>query len=268
MEEQEDLERLRRLLRVQKTEIWSENASPDPADENLSERYAAEERILRAVENGDFEEALEAMRAFGDVHKKNAFDDDAAGSRLWLVSLNNLFRRRVQMAKVHPSYINRVAAYFNQAIVEADRPEQFTQLVTDMLREYCRLVREYSLKDYSQLVRDVINYVDFHIQEELDLASLAERAAVSGGYLSRRFKQEVGITLTEYISNKRVERAKALLRVTELPVSEVAATVGILDGNYFSRLFRKQTGMSPSGYRSSHREQEQRESAASSKTIS
>ena len=77
---------------------------------------------------------------------------------------------------------------------------------------------------------------------------------MSGGYLSRRFKQEVGVTLTEYVNQKRIERAEALLKVTELPVSEVAAAVGILDGNYFSRLFRKQTGMSPSKYRNAQKE--------------
>ena len=254
MEQQEDLERLRRLLRAQKTEIWAEDSETDPENAMISERYAVEERILNAVQNGNYEEALSAMHAFADVHEQKTFDEEPDGSRLWLTSLNDLFRRRVQMAKVHPSYINRVASWFGQAIQTAEKKEEFTQLVTQMLQEYCRLVREYSLQDYSQLVRDIINYIEFHIQEDLDLKTLAERFSVSGGYLSRRFKQEVGITLTEYVNQKRIERAQALLKVTELPVNEVAATVGILDGNYFSRLFHKQTGMSPSAYRSAQKE--------------
>ena len=253
MEQQEDPERLRRLLKAQKTEVWTQDPETDPENDRISERYAVEERILTAVQNGNYEEALSAMRAFADVHEQKTFDEDPAGSRLWLTSLNDLFRRRVQMAKVHPSYINRVASWFGQAIQTAEKREEFTQLLTQMLQEYCRLVREYSLQGYSELSRDIINYIEFHIQEDLDLKSLSERYSVSGGYLSRRFKQEVGVTLTEYVNQKRIERAEALLKVTELPVSEVAAAVGILDGNYFSRLFRKQTGMSPSSYRNAQK---------------
>ena len=249
MEKQEDAKQLRHLKDQQKSMIWTEDADPVTEDETISDRYAVEERILDAVENGNFEEAQDAMRAFTDVHEQKTFGSDAAGSRLWLASLNNLFRRSVQRAKVHPSYIDQTAAYFNQAIVDADSNEKFSQLVTDMLKAYCRLVQEHSLKNYSELIRNIINDVDFHLQEKLDLQSLADRYYVNSGYLSRRFKQEVGVTLTEYVNTKRIERAKTLLVATDLPVSEIAAAVGILDGNYFSRLFRRQTGLSPSQYR-------------------
>lgn len=223
------------------------NAPKEPR--NMPERYEAEERILRAVEKGDVNEAISAMRAFGGLHSERSFGD-VESSRLWLGSLNDLFRRAVQRAQVHPAHINRVATYFGEEIRTADRNSQFTMLVDSMLRRYCDLVNTYSMQGYSQIIREVMNYVEFHLQEELDLQALADRFAVNASYLSRRFRQETGSTLTEYVNRKRIERAMALLITTDLPVSEISAAVGILDNSYFSRIFRKQTGMTPREYRS------------------
>ena len=220
---------------------------------DMKDLYEAEERVLRAVEKGDVNEAITAMRAFGNLHSDRSFGDDVDSSRLWLSSLNDLLRRAVQRAQVYPAYIDQVATYFGEEIRTAQRPSQFSMLVDSMLRRYCDLVNAYSMQGYSQIIREVVNYVEFHLQEELDLQTLADRFAVNASYLSRRFRQETGSTLTEYVNRKRVERAMALLAATDLPVSEISAAVGILDNSYFSRIFRKQTGMTPREYRSIRR---------------
>ena len=64
-------------------------------------------------------------------------------------------------------------------------------------------------------------------------------------YLSRLFREEKGITLKEYILQKKIERAKELLRRKNISVKMVSNSVGLTDPLYFSRIFKRKTGLSP-----------------------
>lgn len=95
-------------------------------------------------------------------------------------------------------------------------------------------------------VRDLI---DRAYAEQLDLDALARSAAVSRSYFSRSFKAAFGETPHQYLMSRRMERAKALLRAGELPVTEVCLAVGFSSLGSFSAQFRRVVGESPSAYR-------------------
>ena len=78
--------------------------------------------------------------------------------------------------------------------------------------------------------------------------SIAQAVNFSPSYVSRRFKEEVGVSLMTYISEQRIQTAKRLLSTTEMSVREVASYVGIPDWNYFTKLFKKSAGCTPSEY--------------------
>ena len=103
--------------------------------------------------------------------------------------------------------------------------------------------------DMDNLIRGVKNYIDQHYQENLSLELLAEQAHLSSSYLSKLFKKEIGQNLSSYIHHVRIERAKTLLRTSNLKTYEIAEAVGISDPVYFSRLFKKATGCKPKDYR-------------------
>lgn len=103
--------------------------------------------------------------------------------------------------------------------------------------------------DMDNLIRGVKNYIDQHYQENLSLEFLAEQAHLSSSYLSKLFKKEIGQNLSSYIHHVRIERAKTLLRTTNLKTYEIAEAVGISDPVYFSRLFKKATGCKPKDFR-------------------
>lgn len=86
-------------------------------------------------------------------------------------------------------------------------------------------------------------------QEEFGVNDLAERLHVSAGYLSRIFKKQMGITCIEYLTQKRIERAKELLEHTEMKHQLIAQAVGYSNVYYFSLQFKKQTGETPGQYR-------------------
>ena len=98
------------------------------------------------------------------------------------------------------------------------------------------------------------NYIDRNLAADLSLEELARLVHLSPGYLSREFKRAKGRNLSTYISEKRIERAKALMRSSDLKNYEIARLVGIEDPVYFSRAFKKVTGLRPSEYRSGARQ--------------
>jgi len=80
---------------------------------------------------------------------------------------------------------------------------------------------------------------------------LSNYFAISKYHLCRSFKKYTGYTLTEYITQLRMDRAKELLKTTTLAANQIAAVVGIADENYFYRLFKKYVGISAHKYRKS-----------------
>ncbi len=90
------------------------------------------------------------------------------------------------------------------------------------------------------------------LTSDLRLSTMSKRLNVSAGYLSSLFKREVGVPLTEYVNGLRIEQAKKLLLVSDLPIKIVAQKCGIPDIYYFSRQFKKRTGYTPKAYKVKH----------------
>ena len=72
------------------------------------------------------------------------------------------------------------------------------ELWNEMARGYCLLVKKHALAEYSALVQKVLTLVDFDLAADLSLRAIAGSLNVNASYLSTRFKQETGITLTDY----------------------------------------------------------------------
>ncbi len=81
------------------------------------------------------------------------------------------------------------------------------------------------------------------------LQDVAKAVNMSNSRFSTVFAQQSGRTFTEYLTGLRLNRAKELLRNTEMKSAEIAFDVGYNDAHYFSYLFRKNVGMTPSEYR-------------------
>jgi two-component system response regulator YesN len=101
----------------------------------------------------------------------------------------------------------------------------------------------------STIVKQVCEYVLEHIDEELSVKMLSEKMFISKSHLSYIFKQKFGVSLLEYITMVKIERAKRLLREENLKNYEIAYKLGFQDNEYFSKVFKRHTGMSPTEFR-------------------
>ena len=119
----------------------------------------------------------------------------------------------------------------------------------EMVRKYCLLVKNHSMKGYSLLIRKVLTQIDYDLTADLGLKNLATQLNVNSSYLSTLFKKETGSTLTEYVNQKRIEHAVFLLNSSSLQIQMIAQYSGIPDVNYFTKTFKKIIGITPKEYR-------------------
>lgn len=98
-----------------------------------------------------------------------------------------------------------------------------------------------------------IRFIRQNYYRPVTIESLVEHVCLSGEYIGRLFKKDVGVSISAYINSLRVNKAKDLLRLTDLTVSEISSKVGYHNLNYFFVLFQKHFGISPRQYRLSSR---------------
>ena len=99
------------------------------------------------------------------------------------------------------------------------------------------------------IIEKVCSYIDDNLDKDLSLDVLANVADVSTFYLSKLFKEEKSENIVNFVTNKRLEKARQLLSETKYSIKEITAFTGYNDQNYFSRLFKNKFGISPSEFR-------------------
>ena len=98
-------------------------------------------------------------------------------------------------------------------------------------------------------LKKAVRYVEENYNTAISLQEVADRVYLTPAYLSDQFRKETGKTFTEYLKHLRIDKARKLLQISELKVSEIADMVGYQDCSYFNRLFKQYTGKTPNEYR-------------------
>jgi AraC family transcriptional regulator len=98
-------------------------------------------------------------------------------------------------------------------------------------------------------MRRVTEYIEEHLDGNLSLEAMAAEVEISPVYLARAFKAAIGQSPHQYVLGRRIERAKELLRNTEIPVVDVALSVGFSSQSHLSHWFQRYVGVSPAAYR-------------------
>lgn len=99
------------------------------------------------------------------------------------------------------------------------------------------------------MIEQVCDYIDRNIEKDITRSSIAEAVHINPEYLSKVFKKEKGIGLSNYITEEKVKRAKSYLDNTSLPISVIASKLGYSNFSYFSKIFKTSTGVLPNDYR-------------------
>lgn len=119
-----------------------------------------------------------------------------------------------------------------------------------MILDYATQVHDLNHgKNYSKVIRDAISYIRDHLTENIRIERLAEVAFLSRSQLSVRFREETGMTITEYIRLQKIKKAQKFLTSTDKTPIEISTYLGFSSQSHFQKVFKDVTGMTPKEYR-------------------
>ena len=206
------------------------------------------------LKTGTYEEAEPFMEGvFDSIGEKNL------GSYLFLTYLSmDLYFAMVRFLRElgrRVDEIDETCGDINTLLKNRVTVEEAREYLTGYLKELILLRDHNTEKRYSRILREAVTYIDENFDhEDISLNRVAQTIGMSPNHFSSIFSQEMGMTFIEYLISRRMERAKELLRTTQLRSSEIAYRVGYRDPHYFSSTFKKMQGTTPREYRMSCQE--------------
>jgi two-component system response regulator YesN len=207
--------------------------------------------------NQELQEILEAIK-FGNVSKVETLASQLflkyshlqdQQDRLFFYLLEFVLAA-YQIGKDSKNF-NKLLTSFDQTFAIFKEKSDLSVVFKEITRRIVALtliVKEGRQNQVKAIVRQAKDIIDRQFTEQLNLEDISHVIGISPFYFSRLFREELGISFSEYITKLRLEKAVSLL-AQGLSVKECCFSVGYNDPNYFSRIFRKYYDMTPSEYR-------------------
>ena len=241
-----------KLLKAQGRQQAAQKLSAQ-ADESLHNTLDQEQALLRMVRKGDTAALKEwinhAPAIRGGVlakeqlrQKKNTF----------IVAVTLVSRAAIRGGMDVEDAFSHSDSYIQQCEL-LSFPSDILNLQYRMVLDYTERVERLHLgKHPSKLTVDVANYIQRHMSEPITTEKIAKELFLNRSYLSRKFKEKTGETLTDFILKEKTEEAKRLLRYSDKPLTAISSYLGFSSASHFSRVFKAYVGSTPSEYREKH----------------
>lgn len=220
---------------------------------------------------GDIDSSKVDPELIKDFLRRGSRDEVGEFVDSWLYSLQEALKSRLfqnylvfHVHFVSMSYVESIG-YDKNRLLELLGEERIQEvhLSLEELSPYIRSIFEKTMELRDQesdnrsqkVLKKALEYIEEnYTQETLSLNTVAGEVNVSANYFSAIFSQAMEVTFVEYVTQKRMERAKKLLRQTEKHSGDIALEVGYKDPHYFSFVFKKTQGCSPREYRAGVKE--------------
>lgn len=208
----------------------------------------SERALLQKVKIGDRTGAKEILNSIlGTILFKDIGDLGILKARL-LELLSVLSRAAVEGGVNVEMMLEKNLAFVNM-VMGIDNQEDLCAWISTALNEFIELV--YASQDARKIsqIRPAIDYIDANYDKAMTLADIARASHLSSSRLAHLFKEQMGITIIEYVTSVRIERAKALLLGTDQSCTEICFETGYNNQSYFTRTFKAVVGMTPRQFR-------------------
>lgn len=211
----------------------------------------AQKEVIYYIHQGDWKRAILGLEGLNEHFIESVSSNQLRNLKNLILTLNGMIK--YSLINCNVDYI-KMSKIIRGVCIEVETSKSLgdlQRLIKDMIKAYCKLVNEMKDQGYSPLILGATQYIRFHFEQEITLKKLAESLYVHPNYLSRKFKEETGCQLSEYINQIRIEQAQILLNDKVLSIADVAYRVGYNDEKYFSKVFKKYNDRTPREYRNS-----------------
>lgn len=209
--------------------------------------YDIEKRLTDLVIKGDVNGSLECV---GEMYLKifQSFNQNFIWAKARCLQLLGVLSKAAADAGVSNEELFQANSTLFQGLLKVDEMEQLKSWLNDCATDItCLISRSRELSSH-RVIKITQEYIEQNLNKNITLEDICKRVFLNSQYFSRLFKKETGMTFTEYLTLRRIEKAKVLLKSEGLPVAVVARKVGFSDANYFSRVFARIEGIPPSEF--------------------
>ncbi len=218
--------------------VWGQNTYHGSWDD--------EQRLFRAISEGRI---VDISKNTGGRVGNIGGGDPLRQAKNEIIVFSVICSRASIIGGVSPEGALNLSDFYIQKIEFASNVSDVYKIGSDMYQTCISRVRKMKeAAPFSAMVRSCMEYISTHIFDKISLEALADNLGYSRTYISRRFKEETGTSLAEYIAGEKIQVAKDILRSGKVTVSQLSDQLNYSSPSYFSALFKKVTGMSPQEY--------------------
>lgn len=213
--------------------------------------YRAEQALLHAVRTGDinYTRMLSAAQSVGKGIVVTS-SDPLRSMKNTLIIFTTLCTRAGIEGGLSPEEAYSLGDRYIQEAENSRSAAELTACSHTMLDDFVQRVhRKRSNPKLSSQIQNCCDYIELHCEEKLRIRDLAQNAGYTEYYLSKRFKQEMGITINDYIKFTKIERAKMLLCTTDMDIGDISEQLCFSSRGYFGEVFAQVVGITPTKYR-------------------
>lgn len=219
----------------------------------INRRYALEDQMIEAVSRGDSRQVQRMFKEMAAVTSDIKFISDNMRDQLVSAAImRTLVRMGAKQAELSPVLIDSISQEYAQRMQHTASKTEIERLTMCMVESICAQICVKNKEAYSLWVSRAIEYMSTNLSKSMTTQEIARAAGMGKPELVRRFRQETGMTVKQYLAQKRCEIAAELLGSSKASVQEIAAYVGYTDNNYFSKVFKANFGVTPWDYRKTH----------------
>ena len=211
--------------------------------------YERENAFFQAIRDGNQEEVKRLYKPFDSSDMGKLSDDPLRNQQYHLIITVALITRACIEGGMEMEEAYNLSDLYIRTIDRCCTTEEVSLLHQELVLDYAQRMQLQRRKRYPRAVTVCIDYVYDNLHKRLTLPELAAAAGLSPGYLSRLFREEVGIPLSEYVTAKRIEAAENMLKYTVFSCLEIAEYLCFSSESHFIQVFRKHTGYTPRRYR-------------------
>ncbi|MBP9995855.1 MAG: response regulator [Lachnospiraceae bacterium] len=206
-----------------------------------------ENSIFEHLEEADVDACIVMSSKFFDWMSEHHRDDIMS---VKLKSLEFVLRAESQMYKSggHTYSFDSRKDYL-KCVCECEDLEQLRQWFLDKMKSAVGNMTTGTEDHTHHLIKKAVEYIENNFYKDISLEEISQMLNLSSYYFSKLFKEEKGEGFVEYLTKRRVDEAKELLKDPEKSIKEIGSSCGYFDPNYFSRIFKKATGMTPTEYK-------------------
>ena len=213
--------------------------------------WMAEQGLLQMVRTGDlnYKQALSAsMGISAGVPVRS--DDALRQSKTSIIVFTSLVCRAAIEGGLSPEEAYALGDSYIQSAENAKTMDDLDPLALMMYDDFVRRVHKCRTNPHlSQQVQKCVDYIEMNLDKKIRAADIAALVGYTEYYMTHKFKEETGLSVTDYIKFAKIERAKVLLKSTDQTVQDIATALSFSTRNYFSRIFQEVTGQTPMEYR-------------------